>query len=181
VGELGYEFHCPASYGAGLWDLLLSTGKPEGIRPFGVEAQRVLRLEKGHIIVGQDTDGLTFPQEAGMSWAIARNKPFFLGQRAIEVMNQRGLTRQLVGFTLAREAQVPPECVLVIKDGAIVGRVTSATRSEACGAIVGLAYVHPSDAAPGSRFAVKLEDGSMIEPTVVPLPFYDPETKRQEL
>ncbi|MFO1039443.1 MAG: 2Fe-2S iron-sulfur cluster-binding protein [Geminicoccaceae bacterium] len=181
VGELGYEIHCPASYGAALWDLLLQTGQRDGIRPFGVEAQRVLRLEKGHIIVGQDTDGLTFPQEAGMSWAIAKNKPFFLGQRAIEVMNQRGLTRQLVGFRLPPDAPVPPECVLVIRDGDIVGRVTSATRSEACGAIVGLAYVHPDDAAPGSRFTVKLEDGSTIEPTVVELPFYDPETKRQEL
>ena len=71
VGELGYEIHCPASYGAALWDLLLDAGTSLGIRPFGVEAQRVLRLEKGHIIVGQDTDGLTFPHEAEMAWAVA--------------------------------------------------------------------------------------------------------------
>ncbi|MFL5336658.1 MAG: 2Fe-2S iron-sulfur cluster-binding protein, partial [Geminicoccaceae bacterium] len=71
VGELGYEIHCPASYGAGLWDLLAQAGRDLGIRPFGVEAQRVLRLEKGHLIVGQDTDGLTFPQEAQLEWAVA--------------------------------------------------------------------------------------------------------------
>src|SRR3546814_4029403 len=58
VGELGYEIHVPASQGEALWDALLEAGQPEGIRPFGVEAQRVLRLEKGHIIIGQDTDGL---------------------------------------------------------------------------------------------------------------------------
>ena len=63
---------------------LMEAGGDVGIRPFGVEAQRVLRLEKGHIIVGQDTDGLTFPLEADMEWAIASKKPFFVGQRAIE-------------------------------------------------------------------------------------------------
>ena len=100
VGELGYEIHCPASYGAALWDLLVDAGKRDGIRPFGVEAQRVLRLEKGHIIVGQDTDGLTFPHEAGMEWAVSGKKPFFVGQRAIQVQAARPLSRKLVGFTL---------------------------------------------------------------------------------
>ena len=79
---------------------LIEAGKPLGIRPFGVEAQRVLRLEKGHIIIGQDTDGLTHPYEADMAWAIAKSKPFFVGQRSIEIQNGKGLTRKLVGFTL---------------------------------------------------------------------------------
>src|SRR3546814_7485017 len=81
VGELGYEIHAPASQGEALWDALLEAGQPEGIRPFGVEAQRVLRLEKGHIIVGQDTDGLTHPYEADMAWAIGKPKPYFMGGR----------------------------------------------------------------------------------------------------
>ena len=104
VGELGYEIHCPASYGVSLWDLLLATGA----RPFGVEAQRVLRLEKGHVIVGQDTDGLTFPHEAGLEWAIAKGKPFFIGQRAIQAQAGRPLTRRLVGFTLPAEGRSRP-------------------------------------------------------------------------
>src|SRR3546814_8507282 len=58
VGELGYEIHVPASQGEALWDALIAAGATFGIRPFGVEAQRILRLEKGHVIVGQDTDGL---------------------------------------------------------------------------------------------------------------------------
>jgi sarcosine oxidase subunit alpha len=181
VGELGYEIHCPASYGATLWDLLAEAGAPLGIRPFGVEAQRVLRLEKGHIIVGHDTDGLTFPHEAGMEWAIAGRKPFFVGQRAIAVQAARPLTRKLVGFTLPREAPLPAECCLVIRDSAIVGRVTSAARSAALGCSVGLAYVHPEDAKPGRSFTVKLEDGSAVTLTVSPLPFYDPANARQEL
>ncbi len=70
VGELGFEIHCPARQGEALWDMLMDAGKTHGIRPFGVEAQRVLRLEKGHIIIGQDTDGLTNPsrpQWSGLS------------------------------------------------------------------------------------------------------------------
>jgi sarcosine oxidase subunit alpha len=177
VGELGFEIHCPASYGLSLWDLLRATGA----RPFGVEAQRVLRLEKGHVIVGQDTDGLTFPHEAGLEWAIAKGKPFFIGQRAIQAQAGRPLTRRLVGFALPADGPVPPECVLVIRGGEIAGRVTSAAYSEACNAVVGLAYVHPDDAEPGSRFTIKLEDGSTVEATVAKCPFYDPANARQAL
>ena len=79
------------------------------------------------------------------------------------------------------DAPVPEECCLVIRSGEIVGRVTSAARSAAVGSTVGLAYVHPNDAEPGSRFTVKLEDGLTVTPTVVPLPFYDPRNARQEL
>src|SRR5205823_4260201 len=70
VGELGCEIHMPAFSAARVWDALVEAGRPRGIRPFGVEAQRVLRLEKGHVIVSQDTDGLTNPFEANMAWAV---------------------------------------------------------------------------------------------------------------
>ncbi len=182
VGELGYEIHCPASYGEALWDLLMEAGAPFGIQPFGVEAQRLLRLEKGHIIIGQDTDGLTTPHEADMAWAIAKAKPFFVGKRSIEIMAQnRPLERKLVGFTLPAGAPVPFECNLVIRGHDIVGRVTSAAHSPVLGRTIGLAYVHPDDAAPGSSFHIKLDSGRFVTGTVVPLPFYDPDGKRQEI
>ena len=56
VGELGYELHFPSPHGEYLWDTLLERGADLGAKPFGLEAQRILRLEKQHIIVGQDTD-----------------------------------------------------------------------------------------------------------------------------
>lgn len=182
VGELGYEIHCPASCGEALWDLLLQAGAPFGIRPFGVEAQRMLRLEKGHIIIGQDTDGLTTPHEADMVWAIAKKKPFFIGKRSIEAqLNNRPIERKLVGFTLPPGSPVPFECNLVIRDYEIVGRVTSAADSPACGGIVGLAYLHPDDAGPGTEFHIKLDDGKFVTGTVASIPFYDPDNKRQEM
>jgi sarcosine oxidase, subunit alpha len=85
-----------------------------------------------------------------------------------------------VGFTLPPDGPLPEECCLVIRDGAIAGRVTSAARSAAVGAIIGLAYVHPDDSEPGHRFTVKLEDGSTVTPTVAKLPFYDPTHAKQE-
>jgi sarcosine oxidase subunit alpha len=182
VGELGYEIHIPASMGEALWDALMAVGKPHGIRPFGVEAQRVLRLEKGHIIIGQDTDGLTHPYEADMGWAIGKNKPYFMGGRSIEIQNRSGLTRKLVGFTLDDpNAPVPEECHLVIRGQEIVGRVTSAVISPSLGRVVGLAYVAPDQAEPDKSFDIKVAGGRMVQGRVVKLPFYDPDGKRQEM
>ena len=64
VGELGYEIHVAFAAAAAVWDALRQAGSDFNLRAFGVEAQRLLRLEKGHFIVGQDTDGLTNPFEA---------------------------------------------------------------------------------------------------------------------
>ena len=63
VGELGYEIHMPTNSLTNVWNGLLEAGKASDIKPFGVEAQRLLRLEKGHLIFGQDTDGNTNPFE----------------------------------------------------------------------------------------------------------------------
>src|SRR5262249_59743257 len=66
VGELGYELHCPASTAEHLWDTLVAAGAA----PFGLEPQRVLRLEKGHVIVGQDTDSESNLLSARMPWIL---------------------------------------------------------------------------------------------------------------
>jgi sarcosine oxidase subunit alpha len=182
VGELGYEIHVPASQGEALWDALMAAGGTQGIRPFGVEAQRVLRLEKGHIIIGQDTDGLTHPLEADMGWAIAKSKPYFMGGRSIAIQMARPLTRKLVGFTLEDpSAPLPEECHLTVRDGKITGRVTSAVRSPSLDKVIGLAYVTPDLAAEGVHFDIKIGGGRLIKGRVAKLPFYDPENKRQEM
>lgn len=181
VGELGYEIHVPSSQGEALWDALVDAGKEFDMRPFGVEAQRVLRLEKGHIIVGQDTDGLTFPHEVNMEWAIAGKKPFFVGKRAVEARAAQPLTRKQVGFTLPLSSALPAECNLTIRGGEITGRVTSAARSQACNGIVGLAFVAPDQTEPGQQFDIRLSCGETVRATVTRAPFYDPENKRQEM
>jgi sarcosine oxidase subunit alpha len=182
VGELGYEIHVPAGLGEALWDRLMEAGEPFGMVPFGVEAQRILRLEKGHIIVGQDTDGLTQPAEANMEWALGKKKPFYVGKRAVDMQMAKGVTRRLAGFALLDAgAPMPKECHLVIRNGDIAGRITSVTRSPTLGKVVGLAYLPPDLAEPGQRFEIRVDGGRMVKAETVATPFYDPENKRQEL
>jgi sarcosine oxidase subunit alpha len=181
VGELGFELHVPTSRGLALWEALIAAGKSSGIQPVGVEAQRILRLEKGHIIVGQDTDGLTTPDEAGMGWAVSHGKPAFVGRTAISSIGATPIARKLVGFELAMSTDTPPEeCNLVIRNGEIAGRVTSIAHSGELNKVIGLAYVAPSDSTPGSKISIKRTDGQLLEACVVKLPFLDPEGARQE-
>jgi sarcosine oxidase, subunit alpha len=182
VGEAGYEIHCPSGFGEALWDKIMAAGQSFGLMPFGVEAQRVLRLEKGHIIVGQDTDGLTHPVEANMEWVLAKKKPFYVGKRSIEMQVAKGVTRKLVGFELTNAtAPVPKECHLIIRNGEITGRVTSVVKSPTLGKTIGLAYLPLDLATNGSAFQIRVDGGVMVDATVVPTPFYDPENKRQEI
>jgi sarcosine oxidase subunit alpha len=182
VGELGYELHVPASQGEALWDALMEAGKDADIRPFGVEAQRLLRLEKGHIIISQDTDGLSTPHEADMAWAISRKKPYYVGMRSVAIQEAGGLKRKMVGFELANDAaSTPKECHLVIRGSTITGRVTSIVRSPTLGKVIGLAYVAPDQAELGTVIEIKTDSGEMVRAEVVKLPFYDPDGARQEM
>ena len=182
VGELGWEVHVPAHHGDALWRTLMTAGEALGVAPVGIEAQRLLRLEKGHIIVSQDSDGLSYPQEVAMEWAVADEKAFFIGQRALAALMRRGLSRRLVGFRLPTASPLPQENNLTLRNNEIVGRVTSVAYSEAVGRVIGLAYVAPDMAAVGARFEIKLSgSGGLLSAEVVPLPFYDPENMRQQL
>ncbi len=182
VGEWGYEIHVPAEYGPALWDTLMKAGEPYGIGPFGVEAQRLLRLEKGHLIVSQDTDGLTHPFEVSMDWAVKLDKPFFVGQRSLKILKQMPLKRKLAGFKLPAgySGQVPQECHLVIANGEIAGRITSIYWSPNLGHHIGLAFLPPDMTTPGTAFQVRVTDGSMVNAEVCETPFFDPQDLRQK-
>ncbi|MFR0672092.1 2Fe-2S iron-sulfur cluster-binding protein [Enterobacterales bacterium AW_CKDN230030176-1A_HGKHYDSX7] len=181
VGELGYEVHVPARHAERLWDALMQAGQSEGIRPFGVETQRLLRLEKGHVIISQDTDGMTHPGEIDMQWAIGRKKPFFVGKRSIEILDAQPLKRKLVGFTLPKGASQPLEGHLVLDGADISGNVTSCEYSQTLGRSIGLAYAGAGQATPGMHIPIRVEGGEIVQAQVVQLPFYDPENTRQEV
>jgi len=180
VGELGYEIHVAAGRAPEVWQALLAAGGPRAVRPFGVEAQRVLRLEKGHFIVGQDTDGLTDPHEANAMWAVSMNKPFFVGQRSLAILKARGPRQKLVGIELAAAAPLPKECHLVIDKGAIAGRVTSVIHSRALNKSIGLAMLSPELAEVGRDIQIRIDDGGLLAARVAPAPFYDPKNARQK-
>jgi sarcosine oxidase subunit alpha len=181
VGELGYEIHVPASYGEALWDAVIEAGKEHDIKPFGVETQRLLRLEKGHIIVSQDTDGMSHPGELSLEWAIARKKPFYVGGRSVDIVMARKQTRKLVGFTLPKESAKPEEGHLVLSGEDISGNITSCEYSPIVDSIIGLAFVGIDQCNVGSKFEIRTDNNVVVHGTVVKLPFYDADGKRQEL
>jgi sarcosine oxidase subunit alpha len=164
VGELGYELHCPATDAGRLWDALVAAGAT----PFGLEAQRVLRLEKGHVIVGQDTDSESNLLSTRMGWTIKDDKPDFVGKPAVPHLQLR---EKLVGFTTDL---LPPEGAQVVRDGRIAGRVTSSRVSERVGTVVGLAWVDPDCAEDEATISVRI-DGTLHSATVSLAPFYDSE------
>ena len=181
VGELGYEIHVPARHALKLWDAIMEAGKEFDIRPFGVETQRLLRLEKGHVIISQDTDGMTHPSEIDMGWAVSRNKPFFVGRRSVDILEAQPKTRKLVGFSLPKGSPKPLEGHLVLKGDDISGNVTSCEYSESLGKIIGLAYAGFDQSTVGQQIPIRVEGGVMVNATVEALPFFDPDNKRQEL
>lgn len=181
VGELGYEIHVPARFAERLWDVLMEAGGEFAIRPFGVETQRLLRLEKGHVIISQDTDGMTHPGEIDMQWAIGRKKPFFVGKRSVEILEAQPLKRKLVGFSLPQGSAQPLEGHLVLDGADISGNVTSCEYSQTLGMIIGLAYVGAAQSTPGMQIPIRVEGGQVVRASVVQLPFYDPQNQRQEL
>ena len=181
VGELGYEIHVPAMYGEALWDVVMEAGQEYGIKPFGVEAQRLLRLEKGHILIGQDTDGMSHPGELSLEWAINKKKPFFVGCRSADILMAQKQTRKLVGFILPKQSLQPQEGHLVLDGEDISGNVTSCNYSPVLDAIIGLAYVGMNQSKPESFISIRVDEGQIVQAEIVKLPFYDPENKRQEL
>jgi sarcosine oxidase subunit alpha len=176
VGETGWEIHCPAESAEVLWTALLEAGKDSGIRPFGVEAQRLLRLEKRHVIVGVDTDALSGPYEAGMGWAAKLDKEDFIGKVALRRAAKAGSREKLVGFVI-RGTEVPDDGSAVVVDGKLAGRVTSSRYSPGIGAAVGLAWVPPDKAVEGTAIDVRVR-GKLMPASVTMQPFYDPEGAR---
>jgi sarcosine oxidase subunit alpha len=179
VGELGYEIHLPAEYAPDVWRALRAAGARFQLQTFGVEAQRILRLEKGHIIVGQDTDGVTNALEIGVSWALRMEKPFFIGQRSLAVLGKQPRRQTLVGFRLPPPASLRPrESHLVLDSGQIAGRVTSSCFSPTLGCCIGLALVTPAVAA-ARQLRIRIDRGREIDAQIVAPPFYDREGERQ--
>jgi sarcosine oxidase subunit alpha len=177
VGELGYEIHFPADYGEYVWDALMAAGAPLGIRAFGVEAQRVLRLEKQHAIVSHDTDALTSPFEAGLGWTVKPDRADFVGRTALRAAARRDGHQRLVGFTLDRPGAVPAEGAAVVDAGQAIGRVTSAKWSAYLGRAIGLAWLPDRLAREGATFEVRV-DGETRTATVAMKPFHDPDGAR---
>ncbi len=174
VGEVGYEIHFPAAHGEHVWDAVMEAGAAHGLRPFGLEPQRILRLQKMHIIVGQDTDSESTPYAAAMPWIVKLDKEEdFIGRWALERFAETEPETRLVGFTMAN-GHVPTEGSVVVADGVPAGQVTSARRSRQVGKVIGLAWVPAALARDGASITIS-DAGRTFAADVQTKPFYDPD------
>lgn len=174
VGEVGYEIHCASTHARHVWDAISRMGAAVGLRPFGLEPQRVLRLQKLHVIIGQDTDSEMTPYGAGMDWAVKLDKEqSFIGRWALEQASEHGARELLVGFSTPT-GELPTEGSVVLVGGAPAGQVTSARRSPKLGRTIGLATVPAALAIEGGPIVVS-DAGRLIDAIVTTKPFYDPD------
>jgi sarcosine oxidase subunit alpha len=179
VGEMGWEIVVAAEYGSHLWEQVLQAGASVNLLPFGVETQRVLRLEKKHIIVGVDTDALSNPYEAGMAWVAKFDKPDFIGRAALLRMKQSPLERMLVGFEMEGSI-TPSDGSPILVEGKPVGWATSVRFSWEKEKVIGMAWVTPVEAKHGARLTLRCDDVD-YSAKVVEEVFYDPAGQRLKM
>ncbi len=178
TGELSYELHVPACYGPHVWQALLAAGRDLGVAPFGVEAQRILRLEKGHLIVGQDTDGLTSAHAAGLTGLVKPDKPDFAGKPELSPPRPDDELR-LVALQTLDPHLVPAESALLLDGSRIVGRITSSRHSPTLGRSVCLGLLARPFAVPDTVVTARLPDRRDAPVRVLPqLAQVDPEGVR---
>jgi glycine cleavage system aminomethyltransferase T len=169
TGEAAFELHHPINGSVELWRALMELGRDLGIRPHGLKALFGLRLEKGHVIVGMDSEMDSTPRRLGMDWAVRMEKPFFIGKPALARTAPLPDHRRLFGFTMPGDA--PTEGSPISSGGEIVGHVTGSWTSPLLGHAVMLGWLKRTP------FPDRVEiDGR--EAVVASTPFYDPEGLR---
>ncbi len=173
TGEDGFELACPNEDAPRLWAALLEAGAKDGVLACGLGARDTLRLEARLPLYGNDLDDTTSPFEAGLTWAVKLAKGDFLGRDALVAQQAAGLTRQLVGFRIDDRAIARHGYPVVDRGqgGAQVGVVTSGGPGVTVGGAIGLAYVPPALAAPGTVLTIDCR-GKDVAATVVKGKFY---------
>jgi aminomethyltransferase len=166
TGELGYEIFLPADKVRELWTVLLSDDR---VKPAGLGARDVLRLEVGYSLYGSDIDEETTPLEAGLAAFVNMDKPF-VGRDALLRQQREGLTRVKAAFRVSSRRS-PRHHYAICFEGTPAGTVTSGVFSPMLGCGIGIGFVKPEVAVIGAPLTIKHENVSM-EATVCELPFY---------
>jgi sarcosine oxidase subunit alpha len=180
-GELTYEINVPAHQGPLLWSALLDEGRSFAIEPYGVDALLHLRLEKGFLHVGADTDGTTVPDDVGFGKPAASKQSHYIGKRSLTLPeNVRADRLQLIGLAGEGAAALPVGSHLRLADSqeATDGWVTSAGALSSDGKLIAMAMLRA-----GRRqmnHVVTVHDGGRVVTrarVVTPL-FYDADGAR---
>jgi aminomethyltransferase len=206
TGDLGYEVWVGSEHAERVWDVLMEAGQGFGIRPAGMLALDVARLEAGFILLEVDYIGVEkaltpsqkyTPFEIGLGWTVDLKKEHFVGLRELRNESERGASRQVVGLEidlrdyehLYQQVGLPPQIPLtawrsavpVYKETRQVGHATTGAWSPILKKYIALATVGKEYVEPGTRvdFEVTVEyRRKTVSSIVVKLPFFDPPRKR---
>jgi aminomethyltransferase len=207
TGDLGYEVWLAAQDAERIWDIVNAGGKPFGIKPAGMLALDVARLEAGFILLEVDYIGAEralipsqrySPYEIGLSWTVDLKKDHFVGSRAIRKEDEHGPARQIVGLEidlneyerLFQQVGLPPRIPTtawrgsagIFTGGKQVGYATTGGWSPVLKKYIAIATLERKHANPGKPLALDVSvehERKKVGVTVVKLPFYDPPRKRQ--
>jgi len=206
TGDLGYEVWVSSEHAERIWDALVEAGEAFGIRPAGMLALDVARLEAGFILLEVDYIGVEkalipsqkyTPFEIGLGWTVDLKKEYFVGRKELGKENERGPLRQIVGLeidlldyeNLYQQVGLPPQIPLtawrggvpVYKEERQVGHATTGAWSPVLKKYIALATIRKEYLQPGTRvdFEVTVEyRRKTVGATVAKLPFFDPPRKR---
>jgi aminomethyltransferase len=172
TGELGYEIYIDANQVGRLWDLLIDKGRAWGLKPAGLGARDLLRLEMGYLLYGNDMGEDTTPLEANADWTVSFLKGEFIGSQALLAQKQAGITRRFVAFELV-EKGVPRHGFRILDPATsnAIGEVTSGNFSPLLQKGIGLGYVPVRYTEPGDSILVEIR-GKHIPASIVRPPFY---------
>lgn len=172
TGEDGFELYFPTAQAIALWDALMERGEPLGLQPIGLAARDSLRFECCMPLYGQELSPTTTPLEAGLRWAVALDKPSFLGREALLKQRLEGTERRLVGFRMV-EGGVPRHGYALAVSGQPCGEVTSGMYAPSLDAFLGMGYLPSALAEVGAEIEVLIRDKPR-KAVIVRRPFYRP-------
>lgn len=177
TGEDGFEIYVwntssqRPEHALRIWDRLLSAGKHEGLKPSGLGARDVLRLEAGMCLYGNDIDEHTSPVEAKLNFAVRLDKKGdFVGRGPIEKQKEQGPTRVRVGFKILGKG-IPRQGQEIVLEDQSVGKVTSGTFSPTLSMSIGMGYVPQNISKVGTVLGIRIRERT-VSAEVVKLPFY---------
>ena len=181
VGELGWEIYISTEMAAHVFETLLEAVQDKSLKLCGMHMMDSCRIEKGFRHFGHDITCEDHVLEAGLGFAVDMDKPDFEGRDAVMRKKESGLEQRLVQFILKDSEPLLYHNETILRDGEIVGHLTSGSYGHHFGAAIGLGYV-PCKGETGekllsSTFQIEV-GGDLIaaEPSLRPL--YDPKAKR---
>jgi aminomethyltransferase len=174
TGEDGFELMLPATLAEAVWNRLLISGRAAGLKPAGLGARDTLRTEMGFPLYGHELDEETTPLEAGLGHFVALDKGEFVGRAALAAQKAGGVRRRCVAFRMTEKTAPPRPHYAIWSTGApaaVLGEVVSGTQSPTLGVGIGMGYVPPGFAVPGTGLAIEIR-GRRVPAVVVAKPIY---------